>query len=105
MENTVTVVPDIRELSPILPDKLGHTTVLKSDDARIVVLTFPAGQAMKDHAAPKTILLQALDGHLRVTAGGEVTDLVPGGIMRIEKLVRHEVEAVEESRLMLTLVG
>ena len=73
MENTVTVVPDIRELSPILPDKLGHTTVLKSDDARIVVLTFPAGQAMKDHAAPKTILLQALDGHLRVTAGGEVT--------------------------------
>ncbi|MHA6670173.1 cupin domain-containing protein [Homoserinimonas sp. A447] len=105
MENTVTVVADIRELSPILPDKLGHTTALKSEDVRVVVLTFPAGHTMKDHAAPKTLLLQALDGHLRVTAGGEVTDLLPGGIMRIEKLVRHEVEAVGESRLMLTLVG
>jgi quercetin dioxygenase-like cupin family protein len=69
------------------------------------VLTFPAGQVMKDHAAPKTILLQALDGHLRVTADGDVTDLLPGGVIRIEKLIRHQVEAVAESRLMLTLVG
>ena len=43
MENTVTVVNDIRELSPILPDKLGHTTIVKSEDVRVVVLTFPAG--------------------------------------------------------------
>lgn len=105
MDTPVIVVPDLREISPIAPDKLGHTTALKSPDARIVILTFPAGHVMKDHATPKTLLLQTLDGHLRVTAGGDVVELMAGGLMRVDPGVRHEVEAVEESRLMLTLVG
>lgn len=99
------VVPDLREISPIPVDKLGHTTALKSPDARVIILTFPAGYVMKDHAAPKTLLMQTLDGNLRVTAGGEVSELVPGGLMRLDAGVRHEVEAVEASRLMLVLVG
>lgn len=105
MNNSVIVVPDLREVSPIAADKLGHTTALKSPDVRVVVLTFPAGHVMKDHAAPKTLLLQTLDGHLRLTVEGDVTDLLPGGLMRLDPGVRHEVEAVGESRLMLTLVG
>jgi len=105
MDNSVTVVPDLREISPITADKLGHTTALKSPDVRVVILTFPAGHVMKDHAALKTLLLQALDGHLRLTVAGEVLDLVPGALVRLDKLERHEVEAVEESRLILTLIG
>jgi quercetin dioxygenase-like cupin family protein len=105
MDNAVTVIDDIRELSPIDPDKLGHTTALKSEDVRVVVLTFPAGQTLKEHSSPKTLLMQALDGRLRVTVGDQVVDLVPGGLIRVEKLERHEVEALEASRLMLTLVG
>jgi quercetin dioxygenase-like cupin family protein len=105
MDNSVIVVPDLREISPISAEKLGHTTALKSEDVRIVILTFPAGHVMKDHAAPKTLLLQALDGRLRLTVAGEVVELVPGAVVRLDKLERHEVEAVEESRLMLTLIG
>lgn len=105
MDTPVIVIDDIRELSPMMPDKLGHTTALKSPDARIVVLTFPAGHVLKEHSAAKTLLMQALDGRLRVTVGDQVVELVPGGIIRLDKLERHEVEAVEESRLMLTLIG
>src|SRR5690554_1210336 len=105
MDNPVTVITDLRELSPIPADKLGHTTALKSPDVRVVILTFPAGHVMKDHAAPKTLLLQALDGHLRLTVAGDVVDLVPGALVRLNSLERHEVEAVEASRLMLTLIG
>jgi quercetin dioxygenase-like cupin family protein len=105
MDNPVIVIDDIRALSPIEPDKLGHTTALKSPDVRVVVLTFPAGQSLKEHAAPKTLLMQALDGKLRVTVGEQVVELVPGGLIRVDKLERHEVEALEDSRLMLTLVG
>jgi len=105
MNNPVTVITDLREISPIPADKLGHTTALRSPDVRVVILTFPAGHVMKDHAAPKTLLLQALDGRLRLTVAGDVLDLVPGALVRLDKLERHEVEAVEESRLMLTLVG
>jgi quercetin dioxygenase-like cupin family protein len=105
MDNPVTVIDDIRELSPILPDKLGHTTALKSPDVRVVVLTFPAGHVLKEHSAAKTLLMQALDGKLRVTVGDQVVELVPGGLIRVDKLERHEVEALEDSRLMLSLIG
>jgi len=105
MDTPVMVVPDLREISPMPTDKLGHTTALKSPDVRVVILTFPAGHVMKDHATPKTLLLQTLDGHVRLTVDGEVTEMVPGALMRLDPGVRHEVEAVGESRLKLTLVG
>src|SRR5690554_5228294 len=101
MNNPVTVITDLREISPIPTDKLGHTTALKSPDVSVVILTFPAGHVVKDHAAQKTRLLQALEGRLRVTVAGAVLDLVPGALVRLDKLERHEVEVVEESRLML----
>lgn len=105
MEPAVTVIDNIRELSPIDPDKLGHTTALKSPDVRVVVLAFPAGFVLKEHAAPKTLLMQALDGRMTVTVGDDATTLVPGGLIRMDSLVRHQVEAHEDSRLMLTLIG
>ncbi|SDJ85335.1 hypothetical protein E3T54_10975 [Cryobacterium sp. Sr8] len=101
----ITFVPDVRAGTTIGPSGLGHSTVLTSPDVRVVVLTFDAGHVMKEHRAPKTLLLQALDGHLRITAGGEVTELVPGSLLRLEPALTHEVEALEASRLMLTLIG
>lgn len=103
--DTLTVVDSILDLAPIEPGKLGHTTVLKSPDVRVVVLAFPAGHLLKEHSAPKTLLMQALDGHLKVTAGGQTVDLVPGGLIRMDASERHEVEGMVDSRLMLTLVG
>jgi len=71
----------------------------------VVVLTFAAGHVLEEHRAPKTLLMQALDGRLRVTAGGRVTELVPGALLRLDASLMHEVEALEESRLMLIMVG
>lgn len=105
MSESVTIAADLLAAAPITADKLGHHTVLKSDDARVIVLAFPAGHVMKDHAAPKTLLMQALDGELRITTEGEVHTLTPGTIIRFDKGVRHEVEAVTDARLMLTLIG
>jgi quercetin dioxygenase-like cupin family protein len=108
MENSpapITFVADVRAGAFVEPGRLGHSTVLSSPDVRVVVLTFEAGHVMKEHRAPKTLLMQALDGRLRVTAGGEVTELVPGALLRLEASLTHEVEALEESRLMLTLIG
>lgn len=108
MENSpapVTFVADVRAGAAVEPGRLGHTTVLSSPDVRVVVLTFEAGHVMKEHRAPKTLLMQALDGRLRITAGGQVTELVPGALLRLDASLTHEVEALEASRLMLTLIG
>ena len=108
MENSaapLTFVADIRAGAAVGPAGLGHSTVLSSPDVRVVVLTFAAGHVMREHRSPKTLLMQALDGRLRITAGGQVTELVPGALLRLEASLMHEVEALEDSRLMLTLVG
>ena len=102
---SITFIPDLRADAVVAPGGLGHTTVLNAPGVRIVVLTFAAGHVLKEHRAPKTLLMQALDGCLRVTAGGQVTELVPGTLLRLDASLIHEVEALDESRLMLTLIG
>ncbi|MCU1545832.1 MAG: hypothetical protein JWP30_932 [Homoserinimonas sp.] len=101
----ITVIDSMLAIAPVAAGKLGHHTVLKSPGARIVVLAFSAGFVMKDHMASKALLIQALDGRMRLSADGQIIDLVPGGLVRLEGSVRHEVEAVEDSRLMLTMIG
>lgn len=103
--SAVTVVSGLLTTAPIESGKLGHHTVLSSPDVRVIVLAFEAGHVLKEHSAPKTLIMQALDGELRVAAEGESIALTPGTIARFDAGVRHEVEALRDSRLMLTLIG
>ncbi len=102
--SALTVIDDVRAGSPIPESGLGHVTALTHSDVRVVILTFAAGHVLKEHSAPFPLLMQALDGELVVHAGGQETTLRPGGLLRMDNGLRHEVEAVTDSRLMLTLV-
>jgi quercetin dioxygenase-like cupin family protein len=102
--SAVTIITDLLDAAPIEEGRLGHHTVLKAGDVRVVVLAFEAGHTLNDHSSPKTLLMQALDGELGVTADGEMFTLVPGAIVRLDAGVRHEVHAVTDARLMLTLI-
>jgi quercetin dioxygenase-like cupin family protein len=79
--------------------------VLAAPGVRVIVLAFESGWVLKEHIAPKQLLLQALDGRFVITAAGKQTTLVPGGLMRLDESLPHAVEALEDSRLMLTLLG
>ena len=100
----LTVIDDLRGISPIPESGLGHTTALNHSDMRVVILTFSAGHVLKEHRAPFPLRMQALDGELLVRAGETETRLVPGALLRLDAALPHEVEAVSASRLMLTLV-
>lgn len=100
----LTVIDDLLAGSPVPPEGLGHATALAHPDVRVVMLAFAAGHVLKEHAAPFPLLMQALDGEFIVRADGRETRLVPGGLLRMDPALRHEVEAVVPSRLMLTLV-
>jgi quercetin dioxygenase-like cupin family protein len=103
-ENEKILIDDLRALAPIEPGKLGHHVALDAGGARVIVLAFEAGHVLKEHRAPRPLLLQAIDGHLRLTATGETHDLRPGGLLFLDASVVHAVEAVEPSRLALTLL-
>ncbi len=104
-EAPITVREDLFALSPIVPGKLGHSTVLAAPGVRVIVLAFESGWVLREHIAPKQLLMQALDGRLVVIAAGKQTTLVPGGLLRLDESLPHAVEALEDSHLMLTLLG
>ncbi len=99
-----TMVPDVREQSPLPETGLSKSTVVSHPDVRVIVLAFAAGHVLKEHSAPFPLLMQALDGEFLLRMQGQETRLVPGALLRLDASVPHEVEAVTPSRLMLTLV-
>jgi quercetin dioxygenase-like cupin family protein len=100
----ITVVSDLLQRAPVEPGKLGHHTALETAGARVIVLAFPDGHVLKEHSAPRPIIMQALDGVLRVTAAGQTHDLRPGDLIHLAASVPHAVEALANSRLSLTLL-
>lgn len=91
-------------LIEVAPESTVSRTVLKAEGARVVLFAFDAGQELSEHTAAVPILLQVLDGHLRVGADGEHVDLSPGGLVHIGARVPHEILAMQPSRMVLTML-
>lgn len=104
-DTELTAIEDLRALAPIEAGKLGHHTALEASGVRVIVLAFERGHQLREHRTPHPLLLQAVDGYLRITSNDHVIDLRPGGLVHLPASVPHAVEAVEPSRLSLTLLG
>lgn len=101
----ITFIPDVRAGTVVDPGRPHHTKVLSAPGVRVVVLTFEAGYILREHSSPAMILMQVIDGRVRITADDQITELAPGGLLRLDAALPHTVEGLEESRLMLTMVG
>jgi quercetin dioxygenase-like cupin family protein len=95
---------DVSSLVEIQPDATVSRTVLQAEGARVVLFSFDTRQVLTEHTAAVPALLQVLGGHLRITADGRTVDLFPGGLIHFAARLPHAVEAVEPSRLQLTML-
>ena len=95
---------DVGSLVDVQPEATVSRTVLQAEGARVVLFSFDAGQVLTEHTAAVPALLQVLDGHLRITADGRTVDLRPGRLAHLGARLPHAVEAVEPSRLQLTML-
>ena len=76
----------------------GHTHELRQ-----TVLALLADHDLSEHESPGEATLQVLQGHVRLTAGGESWDGKTGDYVAIPS-ERHAVHAVEDSVIMLTVL-
>lgn len=97
-------VTDLAALIEVAPDSTVSRTALRAEGARVVLFAFDAGQELTEHTAAVPILLQVIDGRLRVGAGAEHVELLPGGLVHIGARVPHTVLALEPSRMILTML-
>ncbi|WP_072687557.1 cupin domain-containing protein [Rhodococcus marinonascens] len=95
---------DLRTFVETDPARPRSHRALVAEGARVVIFAFDADQELREHSAAFPILLQALSGHLRVTADDQTIDLRPGGLVHMTTRLRHAVTALEPSTLMLTML-
>jgi len=100
----MTDLADLAALVEVQPDATVSRTVLTAQGARIVLFAFDADQELTKHTAAVPVLLQTLDGHLRITADGRTVDLLPGGVVHLGARLPHAVQAQVPSRLALTML-
>jgi quercetin dioxygenase-like cupin family protein len=78
-------------------------TLVKCDDFRVVLTTLRAGARMPEHRTEGRISIHAVRGHLRIRAEGRTFDLATGGLLALDAGVAHDVDALEDSALLLTI--
>lgn len=79
--------------------------ILHSDDEanRVILLSLPAGERLSEHQVHEHALVFVLDGEVIIRAGTEEEQLGAQGLVHFKPAERHEVEAVADSRLLLSL--
>ena len=78
-------------------------TLIKYDDFRVVLIALAAAARMQEHKAEGRISIQVLSGHIQVRASGRTFNLRSGGLLALDHGVSHDVHALEESALLLTV--
>lgn len=79
-------------------------TLTKEPHLRVVLIAMKKGARLHEHRASGPITIQAVSGSLRLSASDQILELKPGELAILESAIEHEVEALEESALLLTLV-
>jgi quercetin dioxygenase-like cupin family protein len=78
-------------------------TLVKHSDLRIVFILMKAAARLQEHHAGARISVHALSGHVRLHLSEETVDLRAGHLLALEKDIPHDLEALEESSVLLTI--
>ena len=77
-------------------------TVFKSDSVTIVVTALQKGAIMKDSQTDEFLTVQVLDGNIRLTTPEGDIDAVKFQQVTFHPQVKHSIEALSESIILLT---
>jgi quercetin dioxygenase-like cupin family protein len=78
-------------------------TLVKHSDFRIVLMFMQAGTLMQEHKTDARISIHALSGRLLIKLDSQTVELPAGHLLVLEKGLSHDVKAIEESVLLLSI--
>ena len=82
----------------------GAITLVKEGGMSLVLTHLHAGASLQEHAARGPATVQVLDGRVRMQIGDESIEVPAGRVVAFKGSVRHKVEAIEDSALLLTII-
>ena len=108
MATTSTIAPaealQLTELLAPAPHGIASRILSKNNGGSLTLFAFDAGQGLSEHTAPFDAIVIVLDGQLSLTIGGTPVMAAAGHIVRMPAHVPHAVDAVEPSRMLLTML-
>src|SRR5690242_2759922 len=76
-------------------------SVVKDDALNILLMLLKKGARLAEHRTKGPIALHVLSGSVRFAAGNRSAELLPASIVALDREVVHELEALEESVVLL----
>jgi quercetin dioxygenase-like cupin family protein len=96
-------VERLRQEGPWLQHGRNAVTLVKHADFRIVLMLMRPGTRLQDHHTAARISVQTVHGHVCLHLRDRVVDLPAGSLLALEREVEHDVEAIQESIVLLTI--
>jgi quercetin dioxygenase-like cupin family protein len=93
----------LRKEGPWLQHGRNAVTLVKYADFRVVFMLMKPGTRLQEHHASGRLSVQTLSGHVRLHLKERTIDLPAGNLLALEREVVHDVEAVAESAVLLTI--
>ena len=78
-------------------------TLAKYPDFRIVLILMKSGTRMRQHRAEGRVSIQQLEGQVCVHLADRKVNVLAGHLLVLDCGVLHDIEALEESALLLTI--
>jgi quercetin dioxygenase-like cupin family protein len=78
-------------------------TLVKQPDFRIVLIALQKGGHIEEHSADARISIYTLSGHVKLQLPEQTVDLPGGHLLVLDRSLEHDLEALEESAILLTI--
>jgi quercetin dioxygenase-like cupin family protein len=85
--------------------RTGHNakTLVKHDNLRVVLAALQPSARMPEHHTDGRLTIQVLAGHIQVRASARTFNLRTGNLLALDRGIRHDVTAIDESSILLTI--
>lgn len=85
--------------------KTGHSakTLAKHHDLRIVLIAMKKGTRLDEHRTGGAVSIQAIEGRVQLHVARKTIELPAGSLLALDRALSHDVEALEDSALVLSV--
>jgi quercetin dioxygenase-like cupin family protein len=85
------------------PKKVTSNLLLKTDSLRILLIGMEAGGRLDEHHNDGRISIHVLEGAVQIRVQQHAQQLAAGQILALDRSIPHDVEAIADAVLLLTV--
>lgn len=99
------VLEEVERLRRTTPRGHGHGAfaLARYPDLRLVLIALWSGATIHEHKTEGRVSVQCIDGRVRMHVAGAELELSPGQLITIDRNVPHDIVAVGDSSVLLTI--